>query len=135
MGVEQSNSSIVFGDALVLKVFRRVEPGVNPELEMLRFLSARGFAHIAAARAAGTSTRAGSIDATLGVAAGASCPTARDGWELALDELAHRPGRVPRAPRARSARSPARCTRRSARTPTDPAFAPEEPSDGGARRC
>ena len=35
MGAEQSNSSIVFGEEQVLKIFRRVEPGVNPELEML----------------------------------------------------------------------------------------------------
>ena len=47
VGVEQSNSSIVFGDELILKVFRRLEPGVNPELELLRFLSLRGFPHIA----------------------------------------------------------------------------------------
>src|SRR5436190_23038685 len=37
MGVEQSNSSMVYGDELVLKSFRRLEPGVNPELELLRF--------------------------------------------------------------------------------------------------
>ena len=47
VGVEQSNSSIVFGEALILKAFRRVEPGVNPELELLRFLSERDFPHIA----------------------------------------------------------------------------------------
>ena len=47
IGVEQSNSSIVFGESLILKVFRRVEPGVNPELELLRFLSERDFPHVA----------------------------------------------------------------------------------------
>ena len=47
MGVEQSNSSIVFGDETVLKVFRRLEPGINPELEMLRFLTRQEFPHIA----------------------------------------------------------------------------------------
>ena len=47
IGAEQSNSSIVFGEQQVLKVFRRVEPGVNPELEMLRFLSTRGFGSVA----------------------------------------------------------------------------------------
>ena len=39
MNVEQSNSSIVYGDRLVLKVFRHVEPGINPDLEIGRFLS------------------------------------------------------------------------------------------------
>src|SRR4051812_24678653 len=46
VGVEQSNSSVVFGEELILKAFRRVEPGVNPELELLRFLSERDFPHI-----------------------------------------------------------------------------------------
>src|SRR3954469_20049623 len=31
VGAEQSNSSIVFGEELVLKAYRRVEPGPNPE--------------------------------------------------------------------------------------------------------
>src|SRR5262245_42184645 len=43
VGAEQSNTSIVFDDALVLKAFRRLEAGDNPELEMLRFLSRTGF--------------------------------------------------------------------------------------------
>ena len=47
MGVEQSNSSLVFDDTIVLKVFRKLEPGVNPELEVLRFLTWRGFPNIA----------------------------------------------------------------------------------------
>ncbi|HJT79319.1 MAG TPA: maltose alpha-D-glucosyltransferase, partial [Gemmataceae bacterium] len=36
-----SNSTILYGDQLVLKLFRRVEEGVNPELEMARFLTER----------------------------------------------------------------------------------------------
>ena len=85
VGVEQSNSSIVFGEALILKAFRRVEPGVNPELELLRFLSERDFPHIAPI--AGWFQYDGRLmDATLGVLqeylAGAT-----DGWDLALDAL------------------------------------------------
>ena len=47
IGVEQSNSSIVFADRLVLKVFRKLEPGINPELEILNFLTRRDFPNIA----------------------------------------------------------------------------------------
>jgi maltose alpha-D-glucosyltransferase/alpha-amylase len=35
---EQSNSSLVVGDRLMLKLFRRLEPGLNPDLEISRFL-------------------------------------------------------------------------------------------------
>ncbi len=38
---EQSNTSILVGDRLILKTFRRVEAGVNPELEIGRFLNDR----------------------------------------------------------------------------------------------
>ncbi len=80
MGAEQSNSSIVFGDEHVLKVFRRLEPGVNPELEMLRFLSARDFANIA--RLTGWYEYSGDLmDATLGVMQ-AYVHGGRDAWEL-----------------------------------------------------
>jgi maltokinase len=85
VGVEQSNSSIVFGEALILKAFRRVEPGVNPELELLRFLSERGFPNIAAL--AGWYEFEGRfIDATLGILQ-EFLAGAHDGWELALEEV------------------------------------------------
>jgi maltose alpha-D-glucosyltransferase / alpha-amylase len=49
MGVEQSNSSIIYGNRLVLKVYRHVEPGMNPDLEIGRFLSERAhFPHVPA---------------------------------------------------------------------------------------
>jgi trehalose synthase-fused probable maltokinase len=43
MGVEQSNTSVKYGDALILKLFRRLEDGISPELEIGRFLAERGF--------------------------------------------------------------------------------------------
>ncbi len=85
MGVEQSNTSIVFDDAIVLKVFRKLEPGVNPELEVLRFLTYRGFPNIAPLH--GWYDYEGQAFAsTLGVAQ-TFLPDAVDGWELALDEI------------------------------------------------
>jgi maltose alpha-D-glucosyltransferase/alpha-amylase len=39
LGAEQSNSSVRYGNRLVLKLFRKLEPGVNPDLEISRFLS------------------------------------------------------------------------------------------------
>ena len=89
VGVEQSNSSIVFGDELIMKAFRKVEPGVNPELELLRFLTAHGFPHIASL-AGWYEVEGRLIDATLGILQ-EFLAGARDGWELALDELASAP--------------------------------------------
>jgi maltose alpha-D-glucosyltransferase/alpha-amylase len=42
MRVEQSNSTIVYGDKFLLKLFRRMEVGVNPDLEIGRFLTEGG---------------------------------------------------------------------------------------------
>ena len=71
VATEQSNSSVVFDESLILKVFRRVEPGVNPELELLRFLTDHGFEHIAPL--AGWYAYTGEpMDATLGMCSGSS---------------------------------------------------------------
>jgi maltokinase len=126
MNAEQSNTSVVLDERLVLKVFRRLEPGINPELEMLRFLASHGFTHIATL--AGWYDYTGELmDATLGVMQ-RFIPSARDGWDLALDaleggdptfnervyELGEVTGRMHSA---------------LASDPSDLVFAPEEPSD------
>jgi maltokinase len=125
VGVEQSNSSIVFGEALILKAFRRVEAGVNPELELLRFLSERDFPHIAPI--AGWFQYEGRLmDATLGVLqeylAGAT-----DGWEFALDALATDPEAfLARVHALGTVTGELHTTLGS--EGSDPAFAPEQPS-------
>ena len=45
LGVEQSNSSVVLDELHVLKLYRRLEAGPNPELELLRALACAGFAN------------------------------------------------------------------------------------------
>jgi len=44
---EQSNTSLVFGESAILKVFRRVSPGPNPDLEVASALAQLGSSHIA----------------------------------------------------------------------------------------
>lgn len=46
VSAEQSNSSIVLDDAVIVKMFRRVEPGPNPDLELNRLLTNEGFEYI-----------------------------------------------------------------------------------------
>ena len=47
LAAEQSNTSIVFGDALILKLFRRLQPGANPDIEVTQALADAGSAHVA----------------------------------------------------------------------------------------
>jgi len=39
LGADQSNTSVVLGESLLLKAYRRLQPGLNPDLEMTAFLS------------------------------------------------------------------------------------------------
>lgn len=86
MTAEQSNSSIVYGDTFILKLLRRVVPGVNPDLELPLALAREGCPRVPAPTAWIRAEQAGE-SWVLGVlqpfVQGAS-----DGWELALLELA-----------------------------------------------
>ena len=122
---EQSNSSVVFDDALILKFFRRLEPGINPELEMLRFLTEQGFRNIPAL-GGWYAYSGGPLTATLGLlqeyVAGAI-----GGWELALGEIASAPESfLDRL--GRLGEVTAHMHTALGADPSDPAFAPEEPS-------
>ncbi|HEY2747562.1 MAG TPA: putative maltokinase, partial [Polyangia bacterium] len=43
---EQTNSSVLIGDKMLLKIYRQIEPGPNPELELGRFFTDRGAKHM-----------------------------------------------------------------------------------------
>ena len=123
---EQSNSSLVFDEELILKVYRRVEAGINPELELLRFLTEQGFPHVPAL--AGWYAYSGrSLDATLGILQ-AFVPNGTRRLELRARRARERPGELPRARAAprRGDRDAARLPRLA--SPSDPTFCPEEPS-------
>lgn len=46
LGAEQSNTSIKYGDKFIMKLYRRLEEGINPDFEIGRFLTEKGFSHI-----------------------------------------------------------------------------------------
>jgi maltokinase len=126
MGAEQSNTSIVIDEAVVMKVFRRLEPGDNPELEMLRFLTSHGFANVPALRG-WYALEGDMLDATLGVAQ-ELVHGARDGWEMVLDTLEADPERALDDLRELGEVIGEMHTVLGSDS-TDPDFAPEEPSE------
>ena len=85
LDTEQSNSSLVYGDAFILKLFRRVQPGVNPDLEVPGALAAQGCRRVPAPVAWVRTVHP--QEATLGVLQ-RYLPDAADGWALALRALA-----------------------------------------------
>jgi len=125
MGAEQSNSSVVFGDRIALKLFRKLEPGINPELEMLRFLTAHEYANIAPLY--GWYEYEGeTLAATLAIAQ-QFVSDATDGWELALEQIPGEPDvfleRI-----ASLGTATARLHSVLATDAGDPAFSPQDPS-------
>jgi maltokinase len=89
LGVQQSNSSIVIGERLILKVYRLLEAGINPEVEVNAFLTGAGFrdapalAGSATYEVGGETHAAGMLQELV--------PSSGDGWSWLLDRLAAKP--------------------------------------------
>jgi maltokinase len=81
MSAEQSNSSIVYDERIILKLFRRVQRGHNPEVEVTEALAAQGFTCVPEPLA---TLRSGDYDLAIlqPFLAGAT-----EGWALALTSL------------------------------------------------
>ncbi len=87
LGVEQSNSSAMIDDAMIAKIYRRIEPGIHPEIEMGRYLVEHaGYANTP--RVMGTIELAGANGevTALGVAH-EFVRNQGDGWRYTIDYL------------------------------------------------
>lgn len=85
---EQSNTSVVYGDRFILKLFRRLHTGVNPDLEIGRFLTERGFPHIPPVAGALEYRKGKGESMTLGILEG-FVPNQGDAWKFTMDQLSH----------------------------------------------
>jgi maltokinase len=120
LGVEQSNTSVVLGDRLILKLYRLLEPGDNPDLEIGAFLTDAGFADtpaVAGALAYAPDDREPAAAAMLQ----AFVPSRGDAWAVMLQILATAPAEAV-AVAADVARVTARMHVALASRPDDPAF-------------
>jgi maltose alpha-D-glucosyltransferase/alpha-amylase len=88
MPSEQSNSSIVYGSRFILKLFRRLQPGINPDFELGRHLTEKArFTRVPAVAGAFEYTGAGERPITLGMLQ-QLVQSQGDGWSHALNEVA-----------------------------------------------
>ena len=126
MGAEQSNSSLVLDEQLAVKLYRRIEPGMNPELEVLRFLTERAFDHIAALRGF-ISYEGRPLEATLAILQD-FIQSHGDGWQLARETLASGESEWLPEHGGRLGEVTALLHNALGSDPSDPHFAPEEPS-------
>jgi maltose alpha-D-glucosyltransferase / alpha-amylase len=82
---EHSNTAVIYGDRMLLKVFRRPEPGVNPDVEIGGYLTGRHFPHVP--MLGGTlEYRSGGQTRSLAILT-QFIPGATDGWDYTLDAL------------------------------------------------
>ena len=94
---EQSNTSIIFGQRLIMKLFRRLESGLNPDLEIGRFLTERSnFANIPPLAGAIEYRRDG-VPMSLALLQG-FVPNQGDSWYYTLEMIADAFKRVLAAP-------------------------------------
>jgi len=83
---EQSHTSILFGDKAILKLFRQIDWGINPELEIGRFLTEKNFPQNKPLVGALEYVDFQNIRTTLAVL-NTFVPEGKNAWEYTLDTL------------------------------------------------
>lgn len=86
MGVEQSNTSIIYNDTLVLKIFRRIYINMNPDYEISRFLTERMHFENSPAYTGSISVILTEGNITLGLMQ-ELVPNQGDAWKFMLEEV------------------------------------------------
>jgi predicted trehalose synthase len=120
LSAEQSNTSLVFDDKVIVKLIRRLETGVNPELEMGAFLARKGFS--ATPPLLGGIAIEGAVNATVAVA-NRFVRVESDGWSYLLS--AFRKGTLPLGEIRELGARVGEMHAALASDTADPAFAPE----------
>jgi maltokinase len=88
--VEQSNTSIRLGERLVLKIYRLLEAGANPEVEVNAFLTAAHFTH-APVMAGWITYEPDRAEAATAAMLQELVPSRGDGWQWLLNRLVDPP--------------------------------------------
>jgi maltose alpha-D-glucosyltransferase/alpha-amylase len=86
LSAEQSNSSLIVGNAAMVKLIRHVTPGLHPEAEMTRHLTSVGYANSAPLLGEVVRVSAEGVPHTLVIVQG-NIPNQGDAWTWALDNL------------------------------------------------
>jgi maltose alpha-D-glucosyltransferase/alpha-amylase len=86
MGVEQSNTSIIYNDRLVLKIFRRIYISMNPDYEISRFLTERMNFKSSPAYTGSISVKMTEGEITLALMQ-ELVPNQGDAWKFMLEEV------------------------------------------------
>jgi maltokinase len=123
LSAEQSNTSLVFGDSVILKLIRKLDQGRNPELEIGAVLARRGFR--STPTLLGALSLEGAFEATVAVAH-RFVRVESDGWSYVLESFVKEPRPSPQLlAEIRELGARVGELHAALAAPDDPAFAPE----------
>jgi maltose alpha-D-glucosyltransferase/alpha-amylase len=83
---DQSNTSVMFGRRLIMKLFRRVEAGPNPDVEIGTYLGERGFTRVPALRGTISYAAPGADEGSVAMLQD-FVPNQGNGWQVTIEHL------------------------------------------------